>query len=108
MVITDFKTGWTRYRPTDKAQLPLYALLVAEERGLDTVTARLWFLPYKRGPSRKRSSTGGGGGRRGSRAPAREGLGSRSGCRQSSRRCRRPGEGRRRGVQQLAPGLMDL
>lgn len=48
VVITDFKTGWTRYRPTDKAQLPLYALPVAEERGLDAVTARLWFLPYKR------------------------------------------------------------
>ncbi|MHB0885520.1 MAG: CRISPR-associated protein Cas4 [Bacillota bacterium] len=48
MRITDFKSGWTRYRPTDKAQLPLYALLVAEERGLDAVTGRLWFLPYKR------------------------------------------------------------
>ncbi|MGI9951967.1 PD-(D/E)XK nuclease family protein [Moorellaceae bacterium AZ2] len=52
VVITDFKTEWKKYAPSEKMQLPLYAYLylssVGEIPGL--VRARLWFLRFSREP----------------------------------------------------------
>lgn len=50
--ITDFKTQWDRYEPTDTKQLPLYAWMAAPELGPE-IEARLWFTRYFKDPVRQ-------------------------------------------------------
>lgn len=51
-VITDFKTDWEKYLPTEKMQLPLYAYLFFStlKRKPAAVHGRLWFLRFAREP----------------------------------------------------------
>lgn len=51
-IITDFKTEWDRYEPTDTMQLPLYAWMAEPELGA-YVEARLWFVRYFKDPIRQ-------------------------------------------------------
>ncbi|MGB9886469.1 MAG: RecB family exonuclease [Moorellales bacterium] len=46
LVITDFKTEWEPYNPSEKRQLPLYAWLAARHFKASRVLVRLWFLRY--------------------------------------------------------------
>ncbi|WP_231968013.1 PD-(D/E)XK nuclease family protein [Thermanaeromonas toyohensis] len=52
ITITDFKTDWDKYMPTEKMQLPLYAYLFLSMMNEKPrpVQARLWFLRHAREP----------------------------------------------------------
>lgn len=57
LTITDFKTDWEPYKPTDKMQLPLYAYFAARHFRAKRVHMRLWFLRYRRDPVREEPAT---------------------------------------------------
>jgi hypothetical protein len=59
ITITDFKTDWQPYSPTEKMQLPLYAYFAARHFQAKKVRMRLWFLRYKRNPAREEQATPG-------------------------------------------------
>ncbi|MBC7093895.1 PD-(D/E)XK nuclease family protein [Candidatus Bipolaricaulota bacterium] len=57
LVVTDFKTDWQPYNPTDKMQLPLYAYFAARHFRAKKVRMRLWFLRCRRDPVREEPAT---------------------------------------------------